>query len=94
MFKKKNQKELTPEQLKVKMFRQRFEALRSDRNQKKIDDARFIREMRILEEEVSKMERELNGFDEMMGRPIEWLDDIFDSVVHKAIDEVDRDIQN
>lgn len=85
IFKKKTEVEvtLTEEELeverlkqKVEWYKRRYESLVSDHNQQKVNDSQFLREEQQIAEEV---EQDLNkyGFDEQMGEPLKWMEELF-----------------
>lgn len=85
IFKKKTEVEvtLTDEELeierlkaKVEWYKRRYEALVSDHNQQKVDDPQFLREEQLIDDEI-KADLNKYAFDEQMGKPIEWLEEIF-----------------
>ena len=86
LFKKKTEVEveLNAEDVKtlkrLEMLRMRYESLVSDHNQKKVDDIRYKKEEQIISEELDEV---ASAFDDMMGHPLDYLDDIF----HKAVSD-------
>lgn len=86
LFKKKTEVEIETSKEdeefleKLNMWKMRYEDLVSNRNLKKIDDARFLMEEQIISDEIAEAEKEKNlkAFDEMMGEPMEMLRKLFD----------------
>lgn len=85
LFKKKTEVEIETSKEdeefleKLNMWKMRYEDLVSNRNLKKIDDARFLAEEKIISDEIAEAEKEKNlkAFDEMMGDPMSMLRDLF-----------------
>ncbi len=86
LFKKKTEVEIELSEDDVKtlrrleMLRLRYESLKSDHNLEKVDDVRYKEEEQIINDEIDEV---ANRFDEMMGHPLDYLDDIF----HKAVSD-------
>ena len=78
LFKKKTEVEveLNDEDVKtlkrLEMLRTRYEQLKSDHNQKKVDDIRYKEEEQIINEELDEV---ASAFDSMMGHPLDYLDE-------------------
>lgn len=93
LFKKRTEVEveLTEEEIdnleKIEMLRRRFEALHSDHLLNKVSDAQYQREEEIINKEIDDLQRNINGFDDMMGHPIEYLDEIFN---YKSTEKTDE----
>lgn len=92
LFKKKTEVEveLNDEDVKtlkrLEMLRMRYEQLKSDHNQKIVDDIRYKEEEQIINEELDEV---ASAFDSMMGHPLDYLDEIFHKAV-KDCESIDR----
>ena len=95
LFKKKTEVEveLTEEDIKtlrrLEMLRMRYESFKSDHNLEKVDDVRYKEEEEIISNELDELEH-ASAFDEMMGHPLDYLDEIF----HKAVNDCESNISD
>lgn len=81
MFGKRKDKELSAEQKewleRIGILRERVHQLDSDVNLAYITERKKIETASQIIKDLEKLEREVNGFDEMMGNPIDFLEEIF-----------------
>ena len=102
LWKKKiEEPKLTDEDVKIlerlEVMKEHVRQLQSDKNLGVITEMEYNRRMNPIVRELEAMERSVSkdSFDEQMGHPIEWLDDLFGDAfnekVHEKISEVEDD---
>lgn len=100
LWKKKTEEpKLTDEDVKIlerlEVMKEHVRQLQSDKNLGVITEMEYNRRMNPIVRELEAMERSVSkeSFDEQMGHPMEWLDDLFGDAfnqqVHEKIEEVE-----
>ena len=101
--KKEEVVEETPDYVKkieeqIEILRKLIYQTQSDYNFGAISEEEYTEKMEEIKKTIEVSKYALTGevdttsqyFNEMMGNPIEWLNDLFNTAVHKKIDEIDE----